>query len=482
MRGRKRGTPLHVPTRPCKLLLPTKIAQGLVEMYLHTRLLFGIGTVTLAALVISLVLPLESVRSDVARETDASMQLAQLLLDVQHAVGAAGGSAEARLAATNEIRRAHDLRHVRVSLVDDAGALLATSPAEDPQVGRITRALLSSSPRATLTYPVTYRAVPLGALRVSSNPMSEFAEIEQRVAGDLTLLTLVLLALGAAIYSTVRQVLSPIAQVQAALASLQAGNFETRLPRFRIKDVDDISQRFNQCAAAMQEAAAQRRDLNRRIIEAEEEERRRLARELHDELGQSLTAIKVDAAYIAREAANSSPKIVASAHGIERLSSDIMELIRSMLARLRPHGLETVGLRETLRDLVNGWQVRVADRFRCSLTVEGGVDVLAPDLSITVYRLIQECLTNAVRHSRARMIAIKLSVNEDSRRVLVDVTESEVIAQGAEVGSNGTGLLGMRERVEAQGGELNVEINDAGGLSLHAWMPVESRRAEVVDA
>jgi hypothetical protein len=153
-------------------------------MYLHTRLLFGIGTVTLAALVISLLLPLESVRSDVARETDASMQLAQLLLDVQHAVGTAGGSAAARLAATNEIRRAHDLRHVRVSLVDDAGRLLATSPAENPQVGRITRALLSSSPPATLTYPVAYHAVPLGVLRVSSNPMSEFAEIEQRVAGD----------------------------------------------------------------------------------------------------------------------------------------------------------------------------------------------------------------------------------------------------------------------------------------------------------
>jgi two-component system sensor histidine kinase UhpB len=451
-------------------------------MYLHTRLLFGIGTVTLAALVISLLLPLESVRSDVARETDASMQLAQLLLDVQHAVGTAAGNAEARLAATNEIRRTHDLRHVRVSLVDDAGTLLATSPAEDPQVGRITRALLSSSSPATLTYPVVYHAIPLGVLRVSSNPMSEFAEIEQRVAGDLTLLTLVLLALSAAIYSTVRQVLRPITQVQAALTSLQAGNFETRLPRFRIKDVDDISQRFNQCAAAMQEAAAQRRDLNRRIIEAEEEERRRLARELHDELGQSLTAIKVDAAYIAREAVNSSPKIVASARSIERLSSDIMELIRSMLARLRPHGLETVGLRETLQDLVNGWQARVADRFHCSLTVEGAVDVLAPDLSITVYRLIQECLTNAVRHSRARMIAIRLSVNEGSRRVLVDVTESEVVEHGAEVGSNGTGLLGMRERVEALGGELDVAIDDAGGLSLHAWMPVESRRVEVVDA
>jgi two-component system sensor histidine kinase UhpB len=449
-------------------------------MYLHTRLLFGIGTVTLAALVISLLVPLESIRSDVSRETDASMQLAQLLLDVQHAVGNAKGSAEARFAATDEIRRASDLRHVRVSLVDDTGALLAKSPAEEPQVGGITKALLSSSPPTTLTYPVAYHAVPLGELRVSSNPMSEFAEIEQRVGKDLALLALALLAMSAAIYWMVRRGLQPISQVQAALANLQAGHLETRLPRFRLRDVDDISLRFNQCAAAMQEAAVQRRDLTRRIIEAEEEERKRLARELHDELGQSLTAIKVDAAYIAREAANSAPKIVDSAHAIEKLSSNIMELIRSMLARLRPHGLETVGLRETLHDLVNGWQARVADRFHCSLHIRGNIDVLPPDLNITVYRLIQECLTNAVRHSRARMITLRLSIEQ--QRVLVDVTESEMSENAAAVGASGAGLLGMRERVEAHGGALTLDFNPAGGLSLHAWVPVASQNSEAVNA
>ncbi|MBS0418617.1 MAG: hypothetical protein JSR66_12960 [Proteobacteria bacterium] len=438
-------------------------------MYLRTRLLFGIGTVTLVALLVSLLMPLESIRGDVARETDASMQLAQLLLDVQHAVGNAAGSAEARLAARDEIHRAKDLRHVQITLVDDTGALLATSPAAEPQVGVITKTLLSSSSPKTLVYPVSYRAVPLGELRVSSNPMSEFAEIEQRVGGDVALLALTVLALSGAIYWMVRRGLEPIAQVQAALANLQAGHLETRLPRFRIRDVDEISQRFNQCAAAMQEAAKQRRDLTRRVIEAEEEERKRLARELHDELGQSLTAIKVDAAYIAREAANSAPKIVNSAHSIETLSTNIMELIRTMLARLRPYGLETVGLRETIHDLVNGWQVRVADRFACALQIEGNVDSLPSDLNMTVYRLIQECLTNAVKHSSARKIQLRLSL--EGGRVLLAVTESETTGNAGTVRSSGSGLLGMRERVEAHGGELNLSFEPNGGLSLRAWMP-----------
>jgi len=439
-------------------------------MYLRTRLLFGIGTVTLVALLVSLLVPLESIRSDVTRETDASMQLARLLLDVQHAVGSAGGSAEARFAATDEIRRANDLRHVRVSLVDDTGALLATSPADEPRVGIITRALLSSSgSAATLVYPVSYHAVPLGELRVSSNPLSEFAEIEQRVGEDLALLALTLLALSAAIYWMVRRGLDPIAQVQTALANLQAGHLETRLPRFRIRDVDDISQRFNQCAAAMEEAATQRRELTRRVIEAEEDERKRLARELHDELGQSLTAIKVDAAYIAREAVNTAPKIVHSAQSIERLSSNIMELIRSMLSRLRPYGLETLGLRETIQDLVNGWQVRVADRFQCSLQIVGNVDSLPADLNMTLYRLIQESLTNAVKHSRARKINLLLSLQEN--RVSLEVTESETTGDAVAVGARGTGLLGMRERVEVHGGELTLSFDAMGGLSLRAWMP-----------
>lgn len=438
-------------------------------MYLHTRLLYGIGMVTLAALVISVLVPLESIRGDVSLETDATMQLAQLLLDVQHAVDSAQDGTGARSAARDEIRRASGLRHVRVSLVDDTGALLATSPAEEPQVGRLTRALLSSSPTATLTYPVAYHSIRLGELRVASNPMSEFAEIEKRMESDLAVLVGVLLAMSAAIYWMVRKGLRPVAQVQSALVSLQAGHLETRLPRFRLKDLDDISQRFNQCAEALQEAAAQRRDLKRRIIEAEEEERRRLARELHDELGQSLTAIKVDAAYIAREAAQSAPKILASARSIEKLSSNIMELIRSMLARLRPHGLETMGLRETLYDLVDGWQARVADRLRCSLDIRGDVDALTPELNITVYRLIQECLTNAVRHSRARAMDIDLS--GEATGVVLKVTESELMAGGAAVRANGTGLLGMRERVEAHGGELVIDISPAGGLSLKARMP-----------
>ena len=141
-----------------------------------------------------------------------------------------------------------------------------------------------------------------------------------------------------------------------------------------------------------------------------------------------------------------------------------------MLARLRPHELEAVGLRGTLQDLVTGWQARVADRFSCTLEFAGPIDSLSPQLNLTLYRLIQECLTNAVRHSRARIIAISLQV--DAGSILLRVAESDVLPGAAAEPAGGTGLDGMRERVAAQGGELQVIWQSTGGMLLTASMPV----------
>ncbi len=305
-------------------------------MYLRTRLLLGIAVVTLVALAISLVVPLTSVQEDVSRETESSTQLTRLLHEVNRSIGTAPGIGEALAAAAKEVGSSEPLRHVKLILVDGAGRAVAATPTDDRQGGWLARKLLSSESTETLTYPIDYNGVPFAKLRVLSNPLSEIDEIEQRVFRDLALLALTILAMAGSIYFMVRRGLMPVAQIQSALTHLEAGQLDTRLPHFKLKDLDDISQRFNQCAAVMQEAAVQRKQLTRRLIDVEEEERKRLARELHDELGQSLTAIKVDAAYMAREAAGHLPKVEACARGVEKITGEIMDIIRGMLARLRP--------------------------------------------------------------------------------------------------------------------------------------------------
>ena len=438
-------------------------------MYLHSRLLLGIAAVTLAALLLSVLIPLGSVRPDVDRETEATLQLTSLVVAIEDRIRVAPDPAAALAAAAAAVRAAQPLRHVRITLQDATGQAVAATPLDATQGGWLAGKLADDSGRAQLRYPLNWSGTGLGALRVSANPRSEVSEIEERVESDVLLLVTVILAMAGAVYVMVRRGLRPVGQIQSALSQLQAGALATRLPHFRLKDLDDISDSFNHCAQALQSAAAQRRTLNLRLIAVEEEERRRLARELHDELGQCLTAIKVDAAFMEREARGVLPGVVTCARGVGEVVDSIMALIRSMLTRLRPHELETIGLKGTLQDLVTGWQARVADRFSCSLQFEGPVDTLSPQLNITVYRLIQECLTNAVRHSRARVIAILVQV--DAGRVQLRVGESEVAARTVPDATGGSGLDGMRERVAAQGGELQLLWQPTGGMLLTAWMP-----------
>jgi signal transduction histidine kinase len=439
-------------------------------MYLHTRLLLGVAAVTLAALLLSVLIPLGSVRPDADRETEGALQLTTLLVTLEDRVRAAPDAAAALAAAAAAVRESQPLRHVRITLQDAAGAAIAATAVDARQGGWIAGALADARGGPQLSLPLTWSGQRLGALRLSANPRAEVSEIEERAESDLLLLVLVILAMAGAVYFMVRRGLRPVGQIQMALAQLQAGALATRLPHFRVKDLDDISDSFNHCAQALQSAAAQRRTLNLRLIAVEEDERRRLARELHDELGQSLTAIKVDAAFMEREARGVLPAVVTCAHGVGEVVDDIMALTRSMLSRLRPHELETIGLRGTLQDLVTGWQARMAGRFSCTLEFEGPVDSLSPQLNITLYRLIQECLTNAVRHSRARAIAIRCRA--DDTRLRLQVVESDVPPGTAPDTGGGTGLDGMRERVEAQGGDLQILWQPAGGMLLTASMPV----------
>src|SRR5262249_48381712 len=145
--------------------------------------------------------------------------------------------AEAYGAAASVIRRSEPLRHVKVELVDTSGKVLATSPTDAPQGGRLAQMLLSSKTDVTLTYGLQYGGSPMGALRVRSNPLPETTEIEQRVFRDLTLLVLTILAMAASIYFMVRRGLMPVQQIQAALTRLEAGELDTRLPQFRLKDL-----------------------------------------------------------------------------------------------------------------------------------------------------------------------------------------------------------------------------------------------------
>ena len=227
---------------------------------------------------------------------------------------------------------------------------------------------------------------------------------------------------------------------------------------------------------------AENRRLSLSHVQVQEEERKQLARELHDELGQHLNAIKIDAVSIRGWSDGTNANVAAAAGDIHAaalaiisVTDHVQNTLRDMLRRLRPAGLDELGLAAALEHLVQQWQAR-HPQTRATLEVDASVDTqngLNESINMTCYRLAQEALNNVARHAQARHVRISLQRRHGP--LVMTVADD---GAGAPVPSRaaGLGLVGMRERVEALGGELTLasEPGPASGSGFHikAVIPV----------
>lgn len=222
-----------------------------------------------------------------------------------------------------------------------------------------------------------------------------------------------------------------------------------------------------QAATAVATAKTVETDRLRRSLAAGEAERRRWARELHDDTLQALAALRVHISRAARlPDADAMRAAVRDAAG--HLADEI-ESLRSLIAELRPPALDQLGLEPALSSLVQ----RTADGNDLDITAEVDLDggaALAPDLETTIYRVVQESLTNAVKHARAG--AVTVSVRRADGEVDVAVADDGVGFDPGRVEEGHFGLVGIRERVELAGGQLTVERGPGGGTRIHARLPV----------
>jgi len=219
---------------------------------------------------------------------------------------------------------------------------------------------------------------------------------------------------------------------------------------------------------------AQNRQLSHQQILLQEEERKNMARELHDELGQYLNAIKLDAVFIRDRTGDMTADVHSSAESIVGISTRIYDVVRSMMRRLRPVALDELGLTSALEHTVQSWRERLPS-MAFTLRIETCLEGFGEALNITLYRLVQEALTNIAKHSRASNVSIvldrpgpnglgahcvSLAIFDDG--VGVDLRERKL----------GLGIVGMRERVEALGGKFEIDSASGRGLCLKAVIPV----------
>jgi two-component system sensor histidine kinase UhpB len=229
--------------------------------------------------------------------------------------------------------------------------------------------------------------------------------------------------------------------------------------------------------ARLAEALAENRRLAQQYLDMQENERKALARDLHDELGQTINAIKLDALAL-REAipdAHGSGHRTAAAmvENIDRVYAVVGGLIR----RLRPAGLDELGLAAALEHCVNDWRQRLAPA-RIGLAIGCDLAPVSASVGLALFRMVQEAMTNVARHSQATEVEVRISARlfEDGRPgievAVIDNGRGALLAAPLQgLGLKGLGLVGMRERIAALGGSLLVGSPPEGGFSLRATLP-----------
>jgi two-component system sensor histidine kinase UhpB len=202
--------------------------------------------------------------------------------------------------------------------------------------------------------------------------------------------------------------------------------------------------------ARVSDLLAHNRDLTQRLFTVQEDERRLLARELHDEVGQACTALRIEASYIAK-AAHVEPNDVVSAAGrVDAASQRMHSLVRDMLTRLRPADLDSMGLESALRELCRTWQAQCG--VTCTLVVKDLPAKLHDYSSISLYRITQEALTNVARHASATRVEVGIEVKDDTLMLSIEDNGCGM-PQGC-ASALGFGCIGMRERMASLNGHI----------------------------
>ncbi|MGK5076980.1 histidine kinase [Janthinobacterium sp. HLX7-2] len=214
---------------------------------------------------------------------------------------------------------------------------------------------------------------------------------------------------------------------------------------------------------------AQNRALTQRLLRAQEDERCALARELHDEVGQNCTAIRAAASYILRARDGDQANVHACAASIAGASEALHAMVRSMLRRLRPPALDSLGLEPALQALCDSWvqQHGIACQF--------APHAIPPDLddstAIAIYRLVQEGLTNIARHAQAGRATVELRADAHGTLHLAIEDDGHGLRQD-NTQQGGFGMLGMRERVAGLRGHIHWISALGRGLRIEVAMPL----------
>jgi len=296
--------------------------------------------------------------------------------------------------------------------------------------------------------PVRYRAAHPGHLE-------RFAQtgVSSRRMGDATTL------------SAIRGDGSEEFPIEASISQTEVGG-----KRYFTVILRDITAR-KQAEGLLRKQQNELRELSAQVFEAREEEKTLIARELHDELGQLLTAMKMDLSWLRERLPQDDPALEAKAQQMNEVLDQTVGSVRRIAADLRPLMLDDLGLTDAAGWLVEDFARRSGVECRIDLPPAEQLDALGRDTAIAVYRVLQEALTNIARHSGAKRAWAMLEAGADALLLEIEDDGRGISAEDL-TKSRSLGLKGMRERVLYLGGELEVSRAPRGGTRVRARVPL----------
>ena len=326
--------------------------------------------------------------------------------------------------------------------------------------------------------PVEFRKIfsgpdlPYTVILIRADPSHEITESWSENRNVLVTLLIFIVSANILVFFTLGKELAPVATILEALGGIERGDYQLRLPHYKLPELNSIAEKFNHMAEVLQRSRDENRYLTQQSLKIQEQERRRLARELHDELGQSLSALKAVAVSIENNSEIRDKRVRDSARTIIEFTDRMYDVARNMMRQLRPGVTDELGLRQALLELTDQWNESYQNKF-CHLQCEGDMDDLDEQVAINLFRIIQEGLTNIAKHAEATDAHVLIKRNDGEEGNSLDI---RIMDDGVGIRKRnypiGMGLLGMRERVEAMNGSFELHSQEGQGTTIIIRIPL----------
>ena len=448
-----------------------KSPSRLAPLSIQRRLAISITLVLLFSLVVGSALTYQHVLVKVRTEMQAALAVGAYtaLNTIDDKAGASEPLGTLRAVV-------HDFdgdRHLRARITAPDGRVLAQSRLlrpDDAAPSWFYGLVVATPPEKVLALPPAYAGV--GTLTLEADPHNEVAEAWSDMRLTLVIMAMFFAAVLALAFFTIRAALAPLRDVREALLRIGAGDLSTRIAPGVAHELTPLRDGVNAMAERLAATVEQNRALNEQIINLQEEERAELARDLHDEVAPFVFAVGADAAMIKQYLAKAATsEIGPRADAISEAVRHMQRHLKGVLRRLAPGALLDLGLSGAIDDLIGFWAAR-RPGVAFSLDVNG--EPLDPPLDAIAFRVVQESVSNAIRHGDPATIDILIDVDDDTATIVVEDDGRGLPADGR----SGFGLAGMRERVRSAGGTITIRNRTAGpGVLVEAHLPVPARPA-----